>query len=706
MQTPLEIVLYCPDTHVEYDGFTPDERGLGGGKTAQIRLCEAFARLGHRVTFFANCSRSVVCSNVEYQHYSAAGRISCDLFIASTTGDKLDLSPVAQLEIKSSHRVVWAQGFLKREPLDAFPWDFLHVPSNYLRDLAEAKWAVQPSRLFVVHNGVKAEYFRDSGATTDSRDPFGIVYTGHPMKGLDHAREVLRRLRNVDSRYHLDVVGGYQLWGDDLTEIQEEPGIAFRGMLGQRDLARQLRRYTYCLALQQREEPFGIALVEAQKAGVAVIASDVGAYSELVRDGFNGFLVGPEAGTEASYQEAFDRILYLAKEPDVVRTISRRASESPLDWDTLARSWLAHRSAALSDSSEKGGANRSESTAFVCPKCHARLLELPDGCHCEACGRFSRKVGGISSFQDRSGGYSELGKERFYRLAGRAASSPWRQAVAKELGGESPFLSEYILDDGRGDLSLLLDLDEEARVLDLGAGYGTVAAGFVDRCNVAAFDNDFLRLAFCAERFSQEGQAIELVHGEGNHLPFRDEMFDAVLLIGVLEWVGVSESPETPDQLQRRFLSEVGRVLKPGGTVLIGIENAIGFEYLLGMPDDHTQITHITHLPEDEADERSRCLKGVPYRVRTHSRAGYDRLLGSSGFKEVRYFWAYPDYRLWSTIIPLSSNGPADYFLRRLPQLETAEFQNQELTALRRAAATTGAMADFAGCYFILAERA
>lgn len=705
MTSILKIVLYCPDTHVEYDGAMPEERGLGGGKTAQIRLCRAFAALGHDVTLYGNPPKPGTFDRVTYRPFSEADRVECDLFIASSTGGTLDLGPVARLKIDSPHRVIWAQGPLKADSLWALSYDYLYLPSNYMRGIAESRWEISPEKLFVVYNGIEEEYFAEPGTSSaGGRDPFACVYLGYPQKGLGHAREVLRRLRTIDPRFHLDVIGGHELRQEKSSEVEEEPGLVFRGLLGQRMLARELSRYTYCIALQQRPEPFGIVVIEAQRAGVVVVASKVGAFPELIRDGINGFLIGAEAGSPASYDEATELISFLSGAPDVVGLVRGRASSCPWSWDLLSRTWLAHRAGAVSRAADETDPDRLPSDTFQCPICRTPVAVLPDGHHCTDCGRFFPSIGGITTFQADSGGYSELGRPRFLRLLAQAASTPWRKAVSKELADGAAFLPQYILDDSRADLSFLLDLSQEATVLDLGAGYGTISSGFARACRVYALDNDLPRLTFCAERFSQDRQEIHLVHGDGECLPFVDQLFDAVIMIGVLEWAGVN-GEEDPVAQQLRFLSESHRVLKPGGALLIGIENSVGFEYLLGKPDDHTGIPHITYLSPQEADRRSLQLRGKPYRVRTHSRREYAQLLDAAGLEKQQFFWAYPDYRLWSALVPLEHEGPCRHFLERLPMLNRADIRDRGLLGLRTAAARTGLMADFVGSYVILARK-
>jgi glycosyltransferase involved in cell wall biosynthesis len=64
-----------------------------------------------------------------------------------------------------------------------------------------------------------------------------------------------------------------------------------------------------------------IALIEAQLAGIPVVATDVGSNSEVIADGQTGFVVGKSAG------EIADAIMKLSSDPDLRRAMGLAASD-------------------------------------------------------------------------------------------------------------------------------------------------------------------------------------------------------------------------------------------------------------------------------------------------------------------------------------------------------------------------------------------
>ncbi len=278
--------------------------------------------------------------------------------------------------------------------------------------------------------------------------------------------------------------------------------------------------------------------------------------------------------------------------------------------------------------------------------------------------------------------------------------------MGDELRRQSTFLYRYVFDEGRGLFSLLVDAPENGRALDVGAGLGTVAVGLSRHfAEVVALDNCSQRMGFLRERCRQDHVAnIRAVFADALVLPFQDGQFDLVTLIGILEWAGTWGDDGRPEDWQLRLLGDCFRVLRPGGGVMIGIENRFGASYLLGQPDDHTGIEDITHLSRREADLKSRAVRGVPYRVRTHGKHDYEKLLGSCGFSRVEFFAPFPDYRTWDALVPLDRSKVGAYFF------DVVGKDAQDAGAVRTGivegvAANIGILDQLASTYLILAWR-
>jgi SAM-dependent methyltransferase len=120
-------------------------------------------------------------------------------------------------------------------------------------------------------------------------------------------------------------------------------------------------------------------------------------------------------------------------------------------------------------------------------------------------------------------------------------------------------------------------------VLDIGCRTGALTRAYAEGNEVVGLDVDRTALA------EAEQLGIETVWADVDQgLPFEDESFDVVVAGEVLEHV------RFPD----RLLSEVGRVLRPGGTIVGSVPNTYRLKsrlrFLLGRPpefaDDPTHL--------------------------------------------------------------------------------------------------------------------
>ncbi len=119
----------------------------------------------------------------------------------------------------------------------------------------------------------------------------------------------------------------------------------------------------------------------------------------------------------------------------------------------------------------------------------------------------------------------------------------------------------------RSDMSNRLNLREDSIVLEIGAGDGRGAEhvakklGYKGRFFIQELSPSFLKKSF--ERLKKYDQIIEFSIANASYIPFMDNFFDAAYHFG-----GISTFSDV-----KRCLSELLRVVKPGGKVLVGDES-------------------------------------------------------------------------------------------------------------------------------------
>jgi SAM-dependent methyltransferase len=117
------------------------------------------------------------------------------------------------------------------------------------------------------------------------------------------------------------------------------------------------------------------------------------------------------------------------------------------------------------------------------------------------------------------------------------------------------------------------------RVLDVGAGSSEISLDLSGRCALAcAVDASAAPLRFLRE-LAGDSQRIHLVAGEIHALPFADGSFERISVLEVVEHLpmdGIS-----------RYLSELRRLLAPGGRLLLTTPNYRSYWPLLEFLIDH-----------------------------------------------------------------------------------------------------------------------
>ncbi len=114
---------------------------------------------------------------------------------------------------------------------------------------------------------------------------------------------------------------------------------------------------------------------------------------------------------------------------------------------------------------------------------------------------------------------------------------------------------------------LASSISRDARVLDVGCGYGQIAALLrLRRADLSVYGVDLCEHAIWAELRRRYGCILSV--GDALNLKFSDSEFDVVYAFGVMEHVNFDE-PMGRTQRDLDFLRELHRVLKPGGRLFL-----------------------------------------------------------------------------------------------------------------------------------------
>lgn len=195
----------------------------------------------------------------------------------------------------------------------------------------------------------------------------------------------------------------------------------------------------------------------------------------------------------------------------------------------------------------------------------------------------------------------------------------------------------YHLSEVRTNILNWYPFEKNAHVLEVGAGCGAITGAIAEKAEkVTAIDLSKKRSLINAFR-NKERKNVEIIVGNFNDIAAGlTERFDYITLIGVLEY-GECYIPGA--NAYHTFLKKVAHLLKPGGKVLIAIENQLGLKYFAGCREDHVGKYF-------EGIEGYTTTGGV----KTFSKKVLTELLKDSGYEGIRFFYPYPDYKLPTTV--------------------------------------------------------
>lgn len=188
--------------------------------------------------------------------------------------------------------------------------DRIITVSGFDRSLALDAGVGSPGRLVTVHNAMPDQ----AGMASAGEDvnPVRLTMVARLDQQKDH-ETLLQALQSLgtDRPWVLDLVGD----GPDEAVLRERVrtlGLEDRvQFLGLRDDVAEILAATHVFVLASRWEGFPRSILEAMRAGLPVIASDVGGVSESVEDDHTGYLI-----QRGDTDRLRDRLAYLIDRPD------------------------------------------------------------------------------------------------------------------------------------------------------------------------------------------------------------------------------------------------------------------------------------------------------------------------------------------------------------------------------------------------------
>jgi SAM-dependent methyltransferase len=206
----------------------------------------------------------------------------------------------------------------------------------------------------------------------------------------------------------------------------------------------------------------------------------------------------------------------------------------------------------------------------------------------------------------------------------------------EQLGRDWPAC--YYLSSRRTNLFRGFEWERNARVLEVGAGCGTISRFLGETFrSTTSIEGDTLRAKIAASRVRDQSN-VSVVCAPYDQLEFSDR-FDAIFCIGVLEYAGLYNPSAEPLQ---SVLHGFRETVRDEGTLVLAIENKLGMKYLGGAAEDHTGGRF------DGLEGYRRTGSTGPI---TLGRVELADMLGRAGFDHVQFYYPFPDYKFARCLI-------------------------------------------------------
>lgn len=221
----------------------------------------------------------------------------------------------------------------------------------------------------------------------------------------------------------------------------------------------------------------------------------------------------------------------------------------------------------------------------ACPRCGAHLKVDRDQVCCPTCVCQWEIRDGIPRFYNPGYYWGEVPQEEASSLLSEARTLGWRQAVQERFQHDPAVVYSILQWQSRASWLPLLGLNDNAIALDIGSGYGAITQALANAAQeVYSVEAIPERIEFTSIRLKQEGLSnVRLIQASATDLPLQGNVFDLVVVNGILEWVGEWDLSVPPQEVQLKFLRKIHHMLKPGGILLLGIENRIGYNNFRGI---------------------------------------------------------------------------------------------------------------------------
>lgn len=314
----------------------------------------------------------------------------------------------------------------------------------------------------------------------------------------------------------------------------------------------------------------------------------------------------------------------------------------------------------------------SPASEFACPHCATALQSGQGGLTCPRCAATYPIRDRVIDFRvhylhQRHGG------DAAKRNAVVPDSRPFLQVPSQDDERPAPAGA-----DQRSPLQLFLRLPADPRIVAIGHAAAGAAKSFTYPAMRIYTLVSKLEPLMPIHQFPTDPAGADettlVLDGTESYLPFANRSIDCAVLFGLPAGWTANESTSSdkpvmlqlllsnfgqgsPRKSQLRLLTEVCRVLKPEGQVILVAENRCDYNYLRNQRDAGSGMWFTSLLPRFLANAYSVLVNRRPYRAYTYCMKGYQKLLRRAEYMTAEIYGLAPDNRRPAALIPFQVEG-------------------------------------------------
>ena len=238
-----------------------------------------------------------------------------------------------------THFITTAHGIYKSKFWsEAMGWGkFVICPSKLVARHMHTEYGVPEEKIVVINRWVDLEKFTFT-PYEEKKQSNTIIAMGRisPTKGYEYLIEGFRRLVRSNPYLTLKIIGSADKskmdYFNHLKSLVSRYALNYNVQFVEfrEDIQNALKEARLLVAPSVIEESFGRVIVEAFACGVPVVATKVGGYNEIIKDGIDGLLVEPH--NSDAIAEGINKLL---NGPDLAASLAKAARKKTEELYTM-----------------------------------------------------------------------------------------------------------------------------------------------------------------------------------------------------------------------------------------------------------------------------------------------------------------------------------------------------------------------------------